>query len=186
MGQYLPISGITWYGSAAYCDWLNVENGYPLSYSHATWAIEGGDPYAVIGYRLPTEAEWEYACRGGTTTAFSSGPIISLGVDIGLSEVAWYGGDGRARMSGLKPSNFFGLFDMHGNLFEWCNDYYEYYAYSTSDRVDPSGPVSGTTRCKRGGDVVSSAAQCRSANRSAYYPNQRSLIGLRPVKLHAD
>ncbi|MBC8425555.1 formylglycine-generating enzyme family protein [bacterium] len=181
-----PIIGISWYGAAAYCDWLNVAQDYPRSYDHGTWEILGGDPYALEGFRLPTEAEWEYACRAGTTTAFASGGIGVTGVgDRNLNAIAWYGG-GAVRNGGLKIPNDFGLYDMHGNVWEWCNDWYEYFEYSRGDVTDPRGPASGTNKCKRGGDVASGAAHCRSANRSAYDPNQRATIGFRPVRTYFE
>jgi len=182
-----PVYGVTWYGAAAYCDWLNIDSGYPLSYNHVTWDVVDGDPYELQGYRLPTEAEWEYACRSGVTTAFASGDILQSNVgDRNLDLIGWYGGAGEVRLGGLKVPNSFGLYDMHGNLWEWCNDYYNYHEYAMSDAVDPRGPSTGIDRCKRGGAISSDAVQCRSANRSAFHPDQRSEIGLRPVRTHFE
>jgi len=119
-------------------------------------------------YRLPTEAEWEYACRGGTTTWFSFGEDKSL-----LHDYAWFGApigegvDHKAHQHevGLKKPNSFGLFDMHGNVGEWCADWFDGDRSSKSPLVDPAGPPTGPYRVYRGGGWFSAAQYCRSASR---------------------
>jgi formylglycine-generating enzyme required for sulfatase activity len=111
-------------------------------------------------YRLPTEAEWEYACRAGTATRFSFGDNESA-----LGEHAWFTANSGEQTSpvGQKEANPWGLHDMYGNVWEWCGDWYE--PYSTDVAIDPKGSVDGTYRVGRGGSWSNSAANCRSANR---------------------
>jgi len=181
--SYLPVE-VTWHLAAAYCDWLSLGDGLPRCYDHATWALTG-DPYTLTGYRLPTEAEWEYACRAGTETAFHSGPILSQAVDDpNLDAVAWYGSQARLRLGMLKLPNAFGLYDMHGNLWEWTTDWYG--PYAEGPVVDPVGPATGELRVTRGGFFASMAIECRSANRRPYDPVYNQAIGIRPVRLHVE
>lgn len=139
-------------------------------------------------YRLPTEAEWEYACRAGTTTVFASGDCLSAGA-------ANY--DGSQQLEGCPPGgtqstaksqtvavasfapNAWGLYDMHGNVAEWCKDIYESY-YPQGVVQDPAGPSNGPIRVVRGGEWRSGAAMCRSASRHYYSPDQwNNRIGFR-------
>ncbi|MDA0747966.1 MAG: formylglycine-generating enzyme family protein [bacterium] len=117
-------------------------------------------------YRLPTEAEWEYACRAGTTSRWSFGDDESK-----LGEYAWYSDNyqGYAQKVGTKLANPWGLFDMHGNVWEWCLDRYGDYVSST--QVDPQGPVSGSSRVGRGGSFYNYAQSTRSAFRIAGAPD---------------
>ncbi len=116
------------------------------------------------GYRLPTEAEWEYACRAGTCTCYQSGDDKS-----DLAAIAWYGSnsDISTHPVGQKTANAWGLYDMHGNVWEWCSDWYdsEYYADCLPSVTDPQGPVSGSFRVKRGGGWHHIGRCCRSAYR---------------------
>lgn len=137
----------------------------------------------AIPYRLPTEAEWEYACRAGTTTPFFFGDTISS-EQANLDGTIIYGNakPGRLRnktMSvGSFPPNAWGLYDMHGNLFEWCQDWYG--EYPKDDVVDPQGPNSGERRVLRGGAFLVPAACCRSAYRYQETPTLRGFhIGFR-------
>jgi len=157
-------------------------------------------------WSLPTEAEWEYACRAGTKTALSNGPLTIIGNLHGpeLDAIAWYGGnssegykgsgydtsewDGKqypggiagVREVGLKQGNPWGLHDMHGNVFEWCGDWYGDYEAGTS--TDPNEVRSGVLRGFRGGSWGTDAADCRSASRVRHAPGFRSHdIGFRPA-----
>ena len=121
-------------------------------------------------YRLPSEAEWEYACRAGTTTPFHFGETISTDQANYLGEAVHGNGKkdvyrGKTTPVGSFPANAWGLFDMHGNIYEWCQDWFRDY-YSNTEVVDPQGPVNGEGHVVRGGSWISSLLQCRSAHRS--------------------
>ena len=136
-------------------------------------------------YRLPTEAEWEYACRAGTKTAFYSGPITDpVGRDPNLDKVGWYrkNSGGSTHPVGQKEPNNWGVYDMHGNVWEWCNDWYG--SYPDGSVTDPTGPATGWDRVCRGGSWISIPVGCRSARRIHYMPsNKINLCGFRLVKL---
>ena len=117
-------------------------------------------------YRLPTEAEWEYACRAGTQTRWSFGNDEKvLGDYAWYYENAWDIDEQYAHQVGLKKPNAFGLYDMHGNVCEWCNDYFEEDYYQQSPAQDPTGPVTGSFRVLRGGSWESLSRTARSAFR---------------------
>jgi len=120
-------------------------------------------------YRLPSEAEWEFACRAGTNSQFSFGDDVEL-----LNEYAWFkqNSAGRAHSVGRKKPNQFGLYDMHGNVCEWCNDWYAD-EYPDELVIDPRGPKGGTARVLRGGGWDNIAAWCESAWRNAVEPETR-------------
>lgn len=126
-------------------------------------------------YRLPTEAEWEVACRAGTTTRWSFGDDIRA-----LRKYAWYDvnawnvGKQYAHAVGMKRPNPWGLYDMHGNVCEWVQDWYDRDYYRVSPSVDPSGPASGLYRVARGGSFYYYAQVLRSANRLAFPPGLRA------------
>ena len=117
-----------------------------------------------ISYRLPTEAEWEYACRAGTSTAYSFGDSSN-----NLGSYAWCisNSSRTTHPAGQKHPNRIGLCDMHGNVWEWCLDWYSPTYYQTSPSVDPPGPLSGVTRVIRGGSYNSTPETCRSASRNS-------------------
>ena len=133
--------------------------------------------------RLPTEAEWEYSCRAGTTTAFYSGDA-----EADLSRVTWYAGNSKntTRPVGQKDPNGFALYDMHGNVSQWCQDWYGEDYYSKSPTANPQGPDQGTERLLRGGSWYDGSMGCRSAFRGWYVPDFRSsIIGFRVVLVPA-
>lgn len=139
-----PVVEVTWYGAVSYCDWLSLNEDMARSYDHSTWQCGiDGDAYTAQTYRLPTEAEWEYACRAEADSAFSSGNITTGGCsDPAMDEIGWYCGNSpdRSQDVGTKPANDYGLHDMHGNVWEWCNDWYgEYGIMYFIPRVDEDG-----------------------------------------------
>jgi formylglycine-generating enzyme required for sulfatase activity len=127
------------------------------------------------GYRLPTEAEWEYACRGGTTTAYSYGDNLT-------ESDANVAGSSIKEVGSYKP-NAFGLYDMHGNVFEWCNDWYG--SLQDGEVTDPKGPATGERRVLRGGSFFYDESGVRSSFRYIFYtPNKRSdLYGFRLARI---
>ena len=137
------------------------------------------------GYRLPTEAEWEYACRAGTTTAYSFGDDSRR-----LGEYAWYGENfstGGTHPVGRKKPNPWGLYDMHGNVWEWVQDYYSDDYYAISPTLDPQGAESGENRVVRGGSWHETATSWRSSFRKPYSANYRGIsIGFRLVMIKDD
>jgi formylglycine-generating enzyme required for sulfatase activity len=125
--------------------------------------------------RLPTEAEWEYACRAGTATDYWNGSAEKH-----LDLVGWYAENSgkRTHKAGGKKANPWGLFDMHGNVWEWCQDWHA--AYDPDDVTDPVGPPTGRDKVIRGGGWLSPAAECRAAARNWFLPDYRShAIGFR-------
>ncbi len=122
------------------------------------------------GYRLPTEAEWEYACRAGTTTKYWSGDSES-----DLARVGWYdkNSDDTTHPVGKKPANPWGLYDMHGNVWEWCEDWFDDDYYQRSPEKNPQGPDSGESRVLRGGSWCGGFRNCRAACRFWYLPLDR-------------
>ena len=137
--------------------------------------IDGG--YRKTSYRLPTEAEWEYAARGGN----ASKGYLYAGSD-NVDEVAWYSSNSgwRTHPVGGKAPNELGLYDMSGNVWEWCWDWYG--NYSSGSQTDPRGPSSGSFRVSRGGSRFNDARSLRSASRFGYTADSRFWAGFRPVR----
>jgi len=127
-------------------------------------------------FNLPTEAQWEYACRAGSTTKYCYGDEEAR-----LAEYAWFNDNsaGRTHPAGEKKPSAWGLYDVHGSLFDWCADWYGGDYYKSSPASDPTGPASGTLHADRGGSWRSLASGCRSGFRNNNSPRPDYLIGLR-------
>ena len=152
-----PAVDISWNDATAFCNWLSRKEG-----KH---------------YRLPTEAEWEYACRAGTTTKYNTGDE-----DEALGAAGWYldNSDQATHPVAQKKPNAWGLYDMHGNAWQWCSDWYD--NYPNGDTTDPHGPATGEFRILRGGSWSYSATYCRASCRDSRPPEGRDGgIGFRVV-----
>jgi formylglycine-generating enzyme required for sulfatase activity len=164
-----PVTQVTWNDAAAFCEWLTKAEyvGVPPS-GGSSGPAKAGTP---TKYRLPTEAEWEFACRAGTTTEYSCGDDLDV-----LHDYAWYLNTSKDQAApvGTKRPNPFGLFDIHGNTREWCADWYDPKWYRNSPLEDPQGPATGETRVLRGGKWLNKPAYLRSAYRFDMWPTYRS------------
>jgi formylglycine-generating enzyme required for sulfatase activity len=160
-GDNRPVENVSWDDCQAFCGALSQKTGRVV--------------------RLPTEAEWEYSCRAGTGTAYSFGDSSER-----LGGYAWYGDNSGSETQpvGGKQPNSWGLHDMHGNVWEWCSDWYDETFYVRSPKLAPRGASSGNYRVLRGGSWLYYPWGCRSAVRLRYLPACRScLVGLRVVVL---
>ncbi len=194
-GENLPVENISWMDAVSYCNARSEQEGltpvYTIDGQNVTWNREAD------GYRLPTEAEWEYACRAGTTTPFNTENSPSA------DEVNYYGHypyeiegnyfsqgnldtkPGQYRETTVEVGSFspnsFGLYDMHGNVSEWVWDYYG--SYSAEEQTDPTGPKTGSLRVYRGGGWNDFAKNMRSAYRATLEQDHSSFnIGIRLVR----
>ena len=180
----LPVGRVTWLDAVNYCNALSRAEELPEFYRIEGKNIEVRDRSGP-GYRLPTEAEWEYACRAGSTTRFCYGDDGER-----LGEFAWYA-DNAGRVThpvGEKRANAFGLYDMHGNVNEWCWDPYDATYYRESPADDPLGPSQAAFRVRRGGSwLTESAFLARSARREMAEPvtGRFNIVGFRVARFQS-
>ena len=165
-GPDRPVEQVSWQDAVTFCEKLSALPAEKVA-GHV--------------YRLPTEAEWEYACRAGTVTPYHAG---ESGAD--LSDAAWFNGNTEATQPvGQKEPNAFGLFDMAGNVWEWCQDLYG--PYADKQVRDPQGPASGSERVNRGGSWINLPQVCRSASRSRFSAERSyTVLGFRVLCLPVD
>ncbi|MBP3557058.1 MAG: formylglycine-generating enzyme family protein [Thermoguttaceae bacterium] len=168
-GDNYPVERVSWFDSQSFCESLNALGVAPAGFA----------------FRLPTEAEWEYACRAGTNTPYFWGSTLN-GDKANCDGNSPYGGVSEGRYLektsavGSYTPNGWGLYDMHGNVYDWCADWLG--DYGSGPQTDPMGPTSGSDRVLRGGGWSHGAKYCRSANRDVHGPTYRSLsLGFRLV-----
>ena len=163
-GKSNPVENVSWDDAQAFCKKLSEQT--------------------TDRVRLPTEAEWEYSCRAGTKTTYYSGDT-----DKDLDRVAWYDANskGTTHPVGQKEANIFGLYDMHGNVWQWCQDWYGEDYYGKSEAENPQGPSKGSWRLLRGGTLSHAPVSCRSAHRVRCNPGLRddNRLGFRVVMVPA-
>lgn len=173
---------VTWYEAVKLCNWLSENEGLDPCYSGV--GRNTICDFDANGYRMPTEAEWEFAARGGVR---SRGHMFAGSDD--PDEVAWYFGNSGAQIQpiGQKQPNELGIYDMSGNGWEWCWDWYGEDYYAESPLFDPRGPQSGEEKVRRGGSFMNNAPDVRTTFRSADLADARfQVAGLRVMRLAND
>jgi len=194
-GENFPVEMVSWYDAVEYCNRLSEKERLTPAYTidksrkdpnnkndldSLKWVVTWNRN--ANGYRLPTEAEWEYACRAGTTTAYNTGASISDNTGCYRGNTLWYWGIPTQPVGCLSP-NAWGLYDMHGNVRELCWDWWDE-NYSTTAQTDPAGASSGYDRVARGGSWKDSAWRVRSASRFQQNPptDRYNTTGFRVVR----
>ena len=191
-----PVERVNWHEAAAYANALSAKANLTQCYTCngngtsvtclETTATKGKGIYSCKGFRLPTEAEWEYAYRAGSTTAFYNGGISSCsGTDANLDKIGWYDQNSGSKTHpvGKKTANAWGLYDMAGNVWEWCHDWYT--TYPSTSVTNPVG-TAGSPRVYRGGSWSYFALYARAAYRIYYSPGYRyRLPRLSPVQVRS-
>ncbi len=160
-----PVVYVSWYGAVAFCNWLSESEGFEKCYGDIN--KRGNPDIAEKGYRLPTEAEWEYSCRGKSKGDYFWGDAVD-------GSYCWYSensGENHHDVGSVKANNF-GLYDMSGNVWEWCSDWFGNYTSETLS--NPVGPASGSYKVVRGGSWKCEAGNCRSSARSSLWAGSRS------------
>ena len=178
--ENLPVEQVSWFDAASFCNRLSDQAGFDRCYDVESWECD----FDANGFRLPTEAEFEYAARAGSGTKFWSGDGY-----YDLSRIAWFQGNSGSKTHPVctKPANPFGLCDMHGNVWEWCNDWWMENYYQISPKSNPRGPGYSYAKVCRGGRFFSSARHTRISIRGAAAPDMVSDgYGFRVVRSMAD
>jgi formylglycine-generating enzyme required for sulfatase activity len=176
-----PVHNVSWLDAVRFCNTLSRREGLKPFYKIDGEQVQVPD-WNGTGYRLPTEAEWEYACRAGSKTRYSFGDDEKA-----LSDYAWYErfAGGQTHPVGQKRPNTWGLYDMHGNVWEWCWDWYDPNAYRHGPHHDSTGPPQGTHRVLRGGGFNDYPAVLRAAIRGRDVPaNRDGYNGLRIARTY--
>jgi formylglycine-generating enzyme required for sulfatase activity len=193
-----PVERVSWFDAAMFCNELSRMDRFEPYYRLSDAQREGESIVSANvevlrghGYRLPTEAEWEYACRAGTLTPYhygGEGNGSSSNVQ-GVTIMGGYGGVikgpnlRRTATVGSYTANAWGLFDMHGNVGEWCGDWYDAVHYARSRHDDPVGPDEGQQRSLRGGSWLVTEGSCRSASRLGHAPSElKNYAGFRVAR----
>ncbi|MCF7913108.1 MAG: formylglycine-generating enzyme family protein [Candidatus Cloacimonetes bacterium] len=166
VGDDYPVYRASWNDAVEYCNALSERKGLTPCYNLEDYSCD----FSANGYRLPTEAEWEYAARGGVNWTDN---YKYSGTTDNLNDYAWYNDNSGSQTHevGIKEPNQLGIYDMSGNVSEWCNDFYSNDYYSTSPAIDPLGPEIGYHRVVRGGGWTNDASFCRSADRRSCSPH---------------
>ncbi len=188
-----PVVCVTWFGAAAFCNWKSREQGREMCYDPSTWTCD----FTKKGYRLPTEAEWEYAARGGlleqrfpwgesiahalANYRSSSSFAYDTSLTTGFHPLWSKGSEPFTAPVGQFQPNAYGLYDMIGNVWEWCHD--RSGSYSSDPQINPIGPTVGTDRILRGGCWNSLPVHCRTAYRFHLPPDYRSYGGILGFRL---
>jgi len=189
--DYRPVEKVTWFDAVIYCNKRSRRDSLDTVYSYTTVTKSGVTCIGLTdlttdllkkGYRLPTEAEWEFACRAGTISDYYWGDK-----DSSAGDFAWFyqNSETQTHQVALKEPNAFGLYDMAGNVYEWCNDWYEKWS-TPAAKTDPTGMISGTEHSIRGGSWNDGAENLLSGYRVRDVPTYRTLgdVGFRCVRLH--
>ena len=176
-GSLRPVDNVSWYDAVEFANALSVRMGLRECYTISDDSVSWSNPDCA-GWRLPTEAEWEYAARGGQSYKYAGSDTVDA--------VAWYytNSNGQAHDVCGKQANGYGLCDMSGNVWEWVWDWYDSDYYSSSPTVDPQGPTSGSGRVRRGGGWGGGARSVRASERNSYGPTGTGNdLGFRLVRI---